>query len=675
MKFVEVMDTYIDFLCEKLPDELRGPWLKSTDMETKKKNPGSSQGSSSPCSSSTKKLKIQRSVNDLVVADADEAKTIIRSLKQIGKKYVSVDMDGNCLLNAYLSNIIVPDEYDVTKFRKQLAAFSLKNYNLFRNKIHTPGESYESYMRNLAQGRSYGDRHCLEMATMMWSTRVSIINPHFETIHIWHDQELEDSHIVLAWNGNDHYVGSCFKETPHLRLRSLDNVVLRKNAPKVVQGVRSFLVPIKQEDVEHVKVSENVEAKTVCENVETKTTGENVKAHTICENVQAKTSDEKIDAKSCDDSVHTGCKTDENDTKLDGCKTDENGNINMSVSASQKQNPPNNDTVVESSTVDISLGESGAVDSSVTSSITSTVQVESSSMLQGPEVVGSNVVDSTSSSSVVKDVDADISLGGDEARVDSSSSSSSKENVSESIDMSNPPTPDFRTEHDDDDKYEMSPKKLVPYYSDISDESVVGTTAEKTTEHDENLTETNQGDETPEHDENLTETNRGNKTPEHDENLSDTSQGNKTAEHDEKMTDTQGNKTPTHDENPIDEQRPAGYGNTGHEIVAPTCSEDTKTDSTKLVGTDEVLNLVDSCITDSASKKNKQARKREKHLTPTSPCSSSTSSKKAKITAELDKFKNISNDLASLEKYVKKAKKFQNKLRSNLLEMGVRRKN
>ena len=645
IKYIEVSDDYLEYLYEQLPEELRGPWIKSKDMEAreqkKKDVPDvSSSGTSSPSISSAKKMKKERSVNDLVVANSSEAKTIIRSLKSVGKKYVAVEMDGNCLYNAYLSNLIVPEGYDVVKFRKQIAAFGVKNYKFFRDKIHLSGESYESYMRNIASGLSYGERHVLEMVTKMWYTRITIINPHFDAIKIWHDQDLEDSHVILAWNGNDHYVGSCFKEAPYLRLRSLENVIHRKKT--------SFLVPIKKENIESTSEKSPVKF----DNTETD-------AKTICEDSGTKSDCVVSGTKS--DCVDSGTKSDDDAKSVaENLKErDENGNIpELTVSAGQKPNP--NETLVPepvdevSSTVDSTVHPIQSVDEAVHS-----VQSPADNSKQGSNIV------SGSHEGVGVDVSAHSevqeTVGGDSV---DSRPSEDKVGSEENLSYDNPPTPDFRVEDDSYSQCVTPPKKqLVPYYSDISDDSYTKT--EEDVVHvkptvDENVTPTGDGNVTPTGDEkmtpgdeNLTHTSDEIETPTGDENATPTDDKNVTHTSDENVTPTENPKTPddtsTKDDNIT--------------TTTTTTTTTTKTDNTK---PDEVLKLVDSCILDSASKK---TRKRESVLSPKS--SNSSRSKKVKVSEELDKFRLFSDDLASLEKYVKKAKKFQTKLRSNLLEMGV----
>ena len=153
-------------------------------------------------------------------------------MKTVQKKYVPISENGDCVFNAYLSNIETPEGYHAGMLRRQLVAFALKNMPWFRNKIHPQNESMESYLRSVASGLCFGDRHCLEIISMMWNTTISIVNPHDEPIKIWHDLDLEDVNVIICWNGINHYAGTCFAEEPHIRPKSIDAKIHVKHSEK-----------------------------------------------------------------------------------------------------------------------------------------------------------------------------------------------------------------------------------------------------------------------------------------------------------------------------------------------------------------------------------------------------------------------------------------------------------
>ena len=164
-------------------------------------------------------------VDELVVVNIDEANKISDQLKKVGKFHYPTKKNKDCLFEAYLSNLNLPKGYDVMKFHRQIAGYGVKNADFFHDKIHVEGESLESYFRNLASGKSSGDKHTLELISLMWNTRITVLSPHYPPIKIWHSQDVDDSHCILVWNGNNHYVGTRFVEDPQCRLRSVDNTI------------------------------------------------------------------------------------------------------------------------------------------------------------------------------------------------------------------------------------------------------------------------------------------------------------------------------------------------------------------------------------------------------------------------------------------------------------------
>ena len=102
---------------------------------------------------------------------------------------------------------------------------------------------------------AYGDRHSLKIASVMWHTTMTIVSPYDEPIKIWHDVSLEDSNVVICWNGNDHYSGSVYVEKPLVRLRSIDDKIH-------IQGRRRKIVPVQVKvEPKEEKGNEKVDAK------------------------------------------------------------------------------------------------------------------------------------------------------------------------------------------------------------------------------------------------------------------------------------------------------------------------------------------------------------------------------------------------------------------------------
>ena len=294
--FAHVTDVYLERLFNTMDERLRGPWIKSSDEIR-------------PPGSSPRKRGKKKEVRELVVAGYEEARIIKKTLKNVQKKYVPVSENGDCVFNAYLSNIDVPEGYDAGMLRRQLVAFTLKNMPWFENKIHPQNESMESYLRNIASGLCFGDRHCLEVISMMWKTTISVVNPHGEPIKIWHDLDLEDVNVIICWNGNNHYVGTCFIEEPHIRLRSIDAKIHVKHSEK--KKKTPIEIAVKKEPDESVS-PETCDQTDKSENVKSVENTEHVNTDDV-ENMSTK-SDPSVETSSI-----------KSDTGDDNCtKTDNN---------------------------------------------------------------------------------------------------------------------------------------------------------------------------------------------------------------------------------------------------------------------------------------------------------------------------------------------------------------
>ena len=161
----------------------------------------------------------QVQVDELFVRSEDEAFTLVSDLKKLHRSYVPIKKDGDCMFRAILSCINVPNGVTISGFRKQIACYIMRNINFFRNRLSLGNsENLESFIRNLADGRSSGDRNILQAVVVMWNVTISVLNPFSEEDRVWHNETLDKVDIVLLWNGFNHYNGSIFSEEPSVRL-------------------------------------------------------------------------------------------------------------------------------------------------------------------------------------------------------------------------------------------------------------------------------------------------------------------------------------------------------------------------------------------------------------------------------------------------------------------------
>ena len=94
---------------------------------------------------------------------------------------------------------------------------------------------------------------------------MTIVSPYDEPIKIWHNVSLEDSHVVICWNGNDHFSGSTYVEKPFVRLRSIDDKIHVQGRCKKIVPVQ-FKVELKEEGNKKVEQSDDEKHNSDSEN-------------------------------------------------------------------------------------------------------------------------------------------------------------------------------------------------------------------------------------------------------------------------------------------------------------------------------------------------------------------------------------------------------------------------
>ena len=133
---------------------------------------------------------------------------------------------------------------------------------------------------------------------------MTIISPYEEPIKIWHNVSLEDSHVVICWNGNNHYSGSTYVEKPFIRLRSIDDKIhVQGRCKKIVPVPVQVKVEPKEEEEGNKKVDtknkgdiEKNDEKVDAEKIDK----DNAKVEKDNKKVEVEKTDEKVDSKKDD---------------------------------------------------------------------------------------------------------------------------------------------------------------------------------------------------------------------------------------------------------------------------------------------------------------------------------------------------------------------------------------
>ena len=173
-------------------EDIRGEWIKGTDNMCRHIRPPDQP------KKRRKKTTLKTAIAELLMANDDEAFTIMSDLEEKGRVYTVIPQDGDCMFRAILSCIKHPLPYDVQMFHRQIVAFASHNMHWFCGKLITENESLESYLHNVSAGLTYGDSNILQIVAMMWKIRISILNPYEPPDHIWHAEGLEGAHVILC---------------------------------------------------------------------------------------------------------------------------------------------------------------------------------------------------------------------------------------------------------------------------------------------------------------------------------------------------------------------------------------------------------------------------------------------------------------------------------------------
>ena len=89
---------------ETLPEECRGPYIESMDQMFRDEE--------------VDNLKSKKVHKILVVNNTHQAYTLVSDLRSVGRTYTKICADGDCMYDAVLSCVCVPEGFGPLKFRK-----------------------------------------------------------------------------------------------------------------------------------------------------------------------------------------------------------------------------------------------------------------------------------------------------------------------------------------------------------------------------------------------------------------------------------------------------------------------------------------------------------------------------------------------------------------------------
>ena len=89
-----------------------------------------------------------------------------------------------------------------------LAKYPEYFYQFIGDILEERGESYESVIRNVAEGDLIIDDIIIQVIAQMFQLKITVVFPMEETCFKFHSASYEDSDIVLINNGKGHFSGT-----------------------------------------------------------------------------------------------------------------------------------------------------------------------------------------------------------------------------------------------------------------------------------------------------------------------------------------------------------------------------------------------------------------------------------------------------------------------------------
>ena len=180
-----------------MPSGMTGVFKKCSDVNPRKRKALSFKelyGDSEP-----KNMTVL--MKNMYLSSCADYKKIDSQLKKLSRIPTVVPVDGECFFTSVLSHINVPKDYTSEHFRKQIAYYASKHWDIFKDVLmpFIVEQSYDSYMKNLFFGFTYGGIVEALIVSEMWNLRISIISPNIPIQHIHHDGSKID--ICLLHNG------------------------------------------------------------------------------------------------------------------------------------------------------------------------------------------------------------------------------------------------------------------------------------------------------------------------------------------------------------------------------------------------------------------------------------------------------------------------------------------
>lgn len=192
----------LDAKMEWFEEKMKGDYIESEDNAKRDKN------WQKKLYSKKEKKDISEDARNCYFVNDEEYDRVCTKLAKFGREPQPVTIDGNCMFTAPMTQLRLNPTFTQLDLRRQIAYFMAKLPEQFFGyaDAYLEGQSFQSYIMNIWNGKSYGDALCLGVLAHMWNLKITVISPNSPDALIFHHDE-EDPDIILVHNGREDLEG------------------------------------------------------------------------------------------------------------------------------------------------------------------------------------------------------------------------------------------------------------------------------------------------------------------------------------------------------------------------------------------------------------------------------------------------------------------------------------
>ena len=191
-----------------MDEQYQGPYIEREEVLIKDKN------WRRKLYTKEEQSRICEEARELYLESDIQYEEILTQLAEFGRKPHKVILDGDCLFRAVMCQLKTSPQWTPMMFRKMTAYFMVKHWDIIAPLVVPfldEKDNFESYVRNIFLGKTYGDAGVLATIGFMYNIKITVISPGKPPLKIYHTDE-ENNEIILIHNGREdlegHYSGT-----------------------------------------------------------------------------------------------------------------------------------------------------------------------------------------------------------------------------------------------------------------------------------------------------------------------------------------------------------------------------------------------------------------------------------------------------------------------------------